>query len=317
MQVFTAQSLKEKPNNFCVTALGNFDGVHPGHAHLITQAKEYAKKNGYDLCVYTFSEHPSAIKGKTCSLLTTGEEKKELLEALGCDILFLDSFEDVKDFSCEDFCKNVLVGKLNTRVAFCGKNFRFGKDRSGNFSTLEAEMKKLGSDARVIDHVEYKKDTAINSTAIRKLISEGDTEGAEKLLSRPYSFTAKVIHGRHLATHLGAPTINQTFPEGKVVPKNGVYAVCLHVDGKKYIGVANVGTKPTVTDDEKDPPIVCETHIINYKGDLYGKEIKTEFYKKLRDEKKFSSLEELSNAIKANVREAISYFEEREENIIE
>ena len=80
MQVFTAQSLKEKPNNFCVTALGNFDGVHPGHAHLITQAKEYAKKNGYDLCVYTFSEHPSAIKGKKCSLLTTGEEKKELLE---------------------------------------------------------------------------------------------------------------------------------------------------------------------------------------------------------------------------------------------
>ena len=316
MQTITAQNFKEKPNNFCVTVLGNFDGVHLGHTKLILSAKKAAEENGYSLCVYTFSKHPSSFKG-SFGFLTTNEEKEELIRSLGADILFLDSFEDVKDLSCEQFCKNVLIDKLNTKIAFSGKNFRFGKDRCGDIFVLEEEMSKLSGKSFAIDYVKTKDDDIINSTSIRRLISDGDTEKAKELLGRPYFLSAEVVHGRHLATHLGAPTINQTFPDGKAVPKYGVYAVCLWVDGKKYFGVANVGTKPTVTSDEASSPVLCETHIIDYKGDLYGKKIKTEFYSKLRDEKKFGSIKELSDAIKKDVEKAVSYFSEREESNLE
>lgn len=308
MQIISANSYKEKPNKECVTVLGNFDGVHLGHAQLIRTAKKLADENGYLLCVYTFYEHPASLKGNTARFLTTNEEKAELVELLGADILFMDSFCDVKDFSSEQFCLEVLVKKLNTKIAVCGENFRYGKGRCGTPETLCEEMKNLSGDAVVVD-LKRENGDVINSTAIRGLISEGKTLDAMELMGRPYFFTAEVVHGRHLARHLGAPTINQTIPEGKAVPQGGVYAVALSVDGERYTGVANVGTKPTVTSDEKDPPVICETHIINYKGDLYGKKIKTEFYKKLREEKKFSSLEELSAAIGENILQAKEYFE--------
>lgn len=317
MQTITAQNFKEKPNNFCVTVLGNFDGVHLAHTKLILSAKKIAEENGYKLCVYTFSQHPSNSKEGFPGLITSSEEKEELIKSLGADILFLDDFKDVKDLSCEEFCSKVLAGKLNTKIAFCGKNFRFGKNRSGDAETLKEEMSALGGNAYAIDDIKSEDGNIINSTSIRKLLLEGDTEKALRLLGRPYSLTSPVVHGRHLATHLGAPTINQTFPQGKIVPKNGVYAVSLIFDGKKHFGVANVGIKPTVTSNETDCPILCETHILDYKGDLYGKTIKTEFYRKLRDEKKFASIEELSDAIKNDVLNAVSYFKEREEKNFE
>ncbi|MBE6622926.1 MAG: riboflavin biosynthesis protein RibF [Ruminococcaceae bacterium] len=317
MQTITAQNFKEKPNNFCVTVLGNFDGVHLAHTKLILSAKKMAEEKGYKLCVYTFSRHPLNYREGFPGLITSPCEKEELIRSLGADILFLESFEDVKDLSCEEFCGKVLIDKLNTKIAFCGKNFRFGKNRSGDAETLKKEMSVLGGNAFAIDDVKSEDGNVISSTIVRKHILDGDTEKAKNLLGRPYSLTAEVVHGRHLATHLGAPTINQTFPQGKIVPKNGVYAVCLIFDGKKHFGVANVGVKPTVTSNEACCPILCETHILDYKGDLYGKTIKTEFYRKLRDEKKFASIKELSDAIKNDVLNAVSYFKEREEKNFE
>ena len=307
MQIYTPESFKENNNKPCVTVLGNFDGVHKGHAELIRKAKAVADENGYLLCVYTFSEHPSNFKGGVCGLLTTNDEKAQLIEKLGADILYTDCFDAVKDMSCEDFCRDILVSRLGTKIAVCGTNYRFGRCGMGDASTLKSEMESLGAKA-FVEELKTENGSEVSSTAIRTLIAEGKTVEAKRLLGRAYSFGAKVVHGRHLATQLGAPTINQTFPKEKIVPKKGVYAAYLSVDGKGYMGVANVGTKPTVTSDEKDPPVICETHIINYKGDLYGKYIKTEFHVRLRDEKKFSSLTELSEAIKKNVEETLLYF---------
>ena len=168
-------------------------------------------------------------------------------------------------------------------------------------------MQKLGKKVIVIDDVKLSGEL-VNSTFIRKLICAGDVEKAAICLGRRFSVTAQVVHGKQLGRLLDAPTINQLFPEKKITPKNGVYICTCHVDGKEYPGVANIGTAPTVT-EETNAKTVCETHIIGYSGDLYGKNIKLEFCRRLRDEKKFSSINELKKEIAHNIAQAKEYFE--------
>ncbi|MBR5528039.1 MAG: bifunctional riboflavin kinase/FAD synthetase [Clostridia bacterium] len=299
-----------------VVALGNFDGVHMGHTELIKQAVRLAKQNGYECCVYTFKDHPSNFKHGVCALLTDNAEKAEIISELGADLLYLEEFEDVKDLSCAEFCRDILVKKLGCQIAVCGENFCFGKERCGNCTVLKEEMEKLGGSVEVCSHICDKNGDVVNSTSIRKMILAGDMEKATEYLGRPYSINYPVVHGRHLGTKMGIPTINQNFSQQKLVPAHGVYACICHADGKKYCGVANVGTKPTVTDKEKAPPVLCETHIIGFSGDLYGKYVRVEFVKRLRDERKFSSLEELISAVKENIKETKALFAHRKDILL-
>lgn len=306
MQTYNSGKLPE--NAKCAVALGNFDGVHKGHAALIEKTVDTAHKNGLLACVYTFEKHPSNFKNGFSGLITDNEEKEEILRGMGVDILYFDDFEKVKNFSCSEFCEKILAGTLHAELAVCGKNYRFGKNRSGDSETLTLEAGKLGVQALVIDYVTECGKT-VNSTEIRQAIVCGNVEKAADMLGRPFSISYPVIHGRQLGRQLGFPTINQQFPENKIKPENGVYACLCTVGNSKYPGVANVGTKPTVTDGEKNPPVLCETHIIGYNGDLYDKNVKVDFYRRLREEKKFSNLAELTDAVRQNIEETKKLFQ--------
>lgn len=288
-------------SNGTVVVLGNFDGVHKGHTEIINRAKQAAKDSGLPLLVYTFSKHP-----KGALQITLKDEKEEIFSSLGVDYIFYEDFSRVCSFSPERFCKEVLLEMLCARYVFCGENFRFGKGAAGTSAMLEEYLSKAVS-VQVVKSVMYEHEI-VCSTRIRQCLSLGDTQMAHKLLGRPYFMTLPVIHGNHLGTSFGFPTINQEIPSEKMLVAFGVYCCVCTLEEKRYMAVANVGIKPTVTHG-KNAQVLCETHILDFKGDLYGKRIKVEFYKKLRDEKKFESLSELSAEIKKNVSETKEYFE--------
>lgn len=290
-----------------VVALGNFDGVHKGHTELIKKAKEKAVLSGLPLCVYTFWQHPSSFfKGENI-LITNNSEKEKILESLGVDILYYEDFSEICDMSADDFCKDILLGRLSCALAVCGGNFTFGKDKSGTSAYLSDTLPNLGARALVVDYVD-ESGKIISSSSIREHILRGEMEKAAELLGRPFSIYYPVSHGRHLGTQMGIPTINQAFEKTKLKPKCGVYACLCYIDGKKYMGVADVGKKPTVTENTETAPVLCETHIIDFSGDLYGKSIKIDFYTRLRDEKKFDSLATLILEIQKNIRQTREYF---------
>lgn len=313
MQIITDGSRIPAP---CVAALGNFDGVHLGHAALIREAAARAREMGIFSCVYTFSSHPAGLlSGKGKALLTDNREKAELIAAFGVDFLYFDDFAAVRALSPGAFCRDVLIERLHAVLCICGENYSFGKDRAGTSDTLKSEFSACGGKALILPSVRM--ETAcgslpVSSTAVRYDLSDGDAESAAALLGRPYFFSAPVIHGERLARRLGFPTINQIFPPEKLRPKNGVYISCCEIDGTVFHSVTNIGVKPTVTDGKKNPPVLCETHLIGGAGDLYGKTARIAFYRRLRDEKKFENLAALTEAIRDNVDRTVRYFSETE-----
>ena len=290
-------------------ALGNFDGFHLGHRAIIGAAEEYSRKNGIHSCIYTFIEHPSRILSAGSSgdsLLMTNSEKSRVAREIGVDALIYDDFSCVKNMSPSDFCKDVLIEKLNVKAVFSGENFRFGRNAEGDARFLQKELAPHGVEVFTIPFVTYN-GSVISSTVIRNIIELGAPEIAEKLLGRPYSIECEVVHGMELGRKLGFPTINQLYPSEKVSPLRGVYASVCTIDGKRYAGVSNVGVKPTVTNADT-APLLCETYVIGYNGDVYGKTVKTEFCKLLRKEKKFDSLDELKDAVHKNIGETREFF---------
>ncbi len=285
-------------------ALGNFDGVHVGHAALISRAVEYARERGIKSAVWTFSDDAAAIPSKSgAKCITSTEEKLALFRELGVDYAFLVPFSEVRDYSPEKFVCEILIDKCNAVCAVCGFNFRFG--RGGASDSAELSRLMLPRDCIVVPAV-YVDGSIASSTAVRELIEEGEVEGAAVLLGRAFSLEAPVVEGKHLGRTIGIPTINQNFKEGHVIPKNGVYACTVEIDGWDYHGTANVGVRPTIRDDVHN--INCETHIIGYEGELYGKSVKTSFYRRLRDEMKFESVDDLRAQVKCDIKATEEYF---------
>lgn len=291
----------------CVLALGDFDGVHTGHAALITSTLKLAKELSADAGVYTFNTNSKLVLGtKAMSLLTTESEKLDILETFGIDFVYEEDFADIRDFSPEQFC-NYLLTEFNPKAVVCGENFTFGKNASADSKDLKALLGQR--DVPVYITEDYKIDgVLISSSKIRNYISLGDMESANKFLGYPYFIKAKVVHGAELGRRLGFPTINQLEYDSKVVPKYGVYACECLIDDKTYYGVVNVGIKPTVSKITENPPVVFETHIIDYTGDLYGKTVCVRFFKMLREEKKFESLDALTEAVMQNIAQTREYF---------
>ncbi len=285
-------------NSPAVLALGCFDGVHIGHKAVINEAKQIAVSLGLSLAVFTFSEPPRNFFSP-CSvpLICTKEKKLELLQENGVDIaVCVNLSKEILSTKADEFINDILIGRMNALHIVCGYNYTFGKNALGNVGLISDICKRKSIGVTVIPKFMYK-NTPVSSSLIRQSISEGKTEYASKLLGRPFSICSTVVNGQHLARRLGFPTVN-IIPESKqILPKNGVYVTRVSFDGIKKFGITNVGVRPTVNTE-----LLCvETHIFDFDGDLYGKEICVEFLHFLREEKKFSSVESMASQILSDI----------------
>lgn len=268
-------------------ALGTFDGVHNGHMAVINNAV----KSGFKPIAVAFPEPPKGILLNKKEVLTSPEEKKALLKSVGISEVYYLDFNKVKNISPEEFLL-YLKNKFNPAVISCGFNYRFGKNGEG--TTLSAEefclknsiMLKQASRVCINGR-------PVSSTYIRQLLLNGDIIGANKLLLKPFGFSAEIIHGDKRGRTIGFPTINQVYPENAAKLKYGVYKTAVTVCGKRYSGVTNVGVRPTF----KNGIISAETYINGFSGDIYGITADVRFLSYIREERKFSSVDEL----KANI----------------
>ncbi|MBE6687830.1 MAG: bifunctional riboflavin kinase/FAD synthetase [Ruminococcaceae bacterium] len=286
-------------------AIGNFDGLHIGHMKLMDEILFLSRRHELKSVVWTFNEHPeNIISGKyVTKSITTIDEKVELLSEKKVDLMYIEDFRLVRDCTPEEFVDRILIEQFNVKFVVCGFNFRFGKGNSADAEYLKERLALHGVQTCIISPIIYD-DKIVSSTYIRSLIEKGDMEMVARLMRREFYINFPVVQGRHLGREIGVPTINQEFPPDHIIPMKGVYACAVYINGEPYIAVANVGTKPTVEGDH----ISCETHILDFCGDLYGKNIKVCFFKRLRDEKKFSSLEELKGVIRNDIDRTREYF---------
>lgn len=286
-----------------VLALGNFDGLHLGHTKVLEKAKEISEKNNLALAVMVFEEHPKKlIEGKAPPMLMTTKARDEALEKMGFKIIKA-NFSDFRNMSAEDFILKVYC-KLNVRAICCGFNYRYGKNGSGNAETLKKSCEKLGIRLFVCDEASFEGEP-ISSTRIRKEIENGNIRKANAMLGREFSYKLEVVTGDRRGHKLGFPTINQFFPEDFVSARYGVYASKVKLGGIWYPSVTNIGIRPTV---ETDRPR-SETHILGFSGDLYAEKIEVYLLDFVRDERKYSSLKELSETISRDVKTAKMIFE--------
>ncbi len=273
-------------NNTAV-ALGAFDGVHIAHGVLINNAVTYAKEKGINSCVFTFDVNP-----KDSKLITTNRERQGIFELMGADILFLKQFDDsLKNLEPLDFLDKYLK---NCRYICVGFNFRFGKGRKGSTKDIVDFCKNNHIDFDIVDAVKYNGEV-VSSSLIREKIANNDFESVREMLGRNYYITGTVEKGDEIGKTLGFPTAN-TVPES-IIAGDGVYLTYTTVDKKKYKSVTNVGGKPTIRNGVNR----VETHIIDYSGNAYGKEIKIEFINKIRDVVRFDSTEQLKSQLKNDV----------------
>ncbi len=281
---------KVESRNGTAVAIGNFDGLHKGHMKLLSMLMDVSQDNGLHSVAYTFDVHPvNAIKGaNTLKLIADNDYKQELLSGCNLDTLFFEKFEDVKDLSPEAFVRDILVGKLNMKVAVVGLHNHYGKNSEGDVKLLRELGQKYGFLVHLIKPL-YFDDILCSSTKIRSLIEEGDVEMAAELLGRPFKITKPVVEGKKLGKELGYPTANMIPEVGQLIPKVGVYATNAYVDGVAFKAITNVGNGPTVGEGE----LRVETHIIGFDGDVYNETLEIEFLYKLRDEQKFESLDAL------------------------
>ncbi len=282
----------------CVTALGFFDGVHRGHAALLRRTASLAHKYGYTPAVFTFAPEDEPYKAAS-ERLTTAEERLSLFASCGITHVFYAAFSSVRDLSPEDFVRRILIDTCHTILAVSGYNFRFGRGAAGTAADLRCLMRAQQYDAQILPPRKRRDGTPISSSAIRACIQHGEMPAATEMLGRRYSLTATVLHGKELGRTIGYPTINQLFPPDAVIPAHGVYDVLCEVDGLRYHGLANVGTRPTVG----GTGVNCETYLIGYHGDLYGRSVTILFERMLRPEMRFRSVKELQEAITKNLEE--------------
>ena len=285
--------LDELKENGTVVVLGNFDGVHRGHKMILKNAIEKAKEKGYKTIVYTFNEYPSKRENR----IMTPVEKAFLIDKIGIEYLYLEEFDNVKNFTPEEFVEKILVRKFNVKEIFCGFNFTFGKGKSGNIKTLGKIISSNYQDRiglNIQQPVLDSENEVISSTRIRQYIKNTELLKAKELLSHNLIIIGEVIHGKKLGRTIGFPTANLKF-ENKIYPEFGVYGAKIHIQGddKVYNGVMNIGRNPTV-----DVGVLSvETNIFDFSEDIYGKIILIEVLENIRYEKKFNSVEELKEQI--------------------
>ncbi len=291
-----------------VIALGFFDGVHMGHGALLRTVAERAKELDAVPCAFTFDRSPAAaLTGKDVPLLSTVEDRKLLMRELyGIQEVVVAPFDVMRQMDWQDFVSKYLAEELGVVHVVAGHDFHFGYRGQGDPRGLAEKCRELGLGCDVIPKVEIDGVT-VSSTYIRTLVKEGKMERARWFLGHPHTLSGPVVHGVQLGRTLGIPTANLTVPQGVIIPSFGVY-VCkvLLPDGEERPAVTNVGTRPTVNQDKT--AVTVEPWILDYQGDLYGQEVRVEFYTRLRPEQKFPTVQALRGAILENARQAREYF---------
>ena len=305
MEVFTnIDNINIEQSAICV---GTFDGLHLGHKVVIDKTIAHAKDLGIKSLVFTFWPHPLEIihSNKKIFYLNTFQEKIDLFSNLGIDYLVLFPFD--KDFSTKtskEFIKDFLVDKLNMKFFVIGYDHQFGKEREGKYEKVINCAKELNFGIERIEQQSVNEEF-VSSTKIRDLIKEGELELANSLLGYTYFTSGEVEKGMRIGSKIGFPTANIKIASNKIMPKAGVYCVRIEIKDEIFDGIANLGYKPTIQ-EYKD--LSLEVHIFNFNNNLYSKNIKISFYKKIRDEIKFNNLELLKSQIKIDKEVGINYF---------
>jgi riboflavin kinase/FMN adenylyltransferase len=290
--------------NSAVT-LGKFDGLHLGHRQLINLVISY-KEQGLTAIMFSFLMHPSnLLSDKEFELIYTEEEKLAKLNHSGIDALISYPFTDrTRTMDPVDFIKEILVGQLDAKVIVVGNDFRFGFNRQGDVALLKKYEEVYGYRVTACEKISMNH-KVISSSVIRSFLKEGKMDKVNAMLGQPYSIRGEVVHGRRLGRTIGMPTTNLIPSSEKLLPPCGVYASRTCIGGEYYIGVSNIGYKPTVGEEAH---IGVETFLFDYSNDIYGKMIEVELYDYIRPEMKFGSLKELSHQMSKDIIRTKEFF---------
>ncbi|MFN3466635.1 MAG: bifunctional riboflavin kinase/FAD synthetase [Candidatus Brocadiales bacterium] len=286
-----------------VVTVGGFDGVHLGHQKIIRETRDWATQRGGEAVVITFESHPKGIlSGSPLSFITSLEHRLMFFHRLGADLAVVLDFNEVASMKAEDFISQLIVRHLGTKGWVMGFNFRFGKDRSGDFSLASRLSQRYGFQLRTCPPVKFEGDV-ISSTRIRKAILAGDLKTAEGMLGRPVSILGTVVQGSGRGKRLGYPTANLDLHH-EIKPPDGVYATWVTINGKDYLSITNIGTRPTF--EKPGAEAVTEVYVIDFDKDLYGEVLEVKFIYKLREELKFTSVEALKTQMDRDKEEVLS-----------
>ena len=286
-----------KPLGNTVITIGTFDGVHIGHRKIIKRIVESAENSALESAVLTFFPHPRMVLQKEVGieLINTIEERKQILENTGIDHLIVHPFTRAfSRLTAQEYIEEVLVKKLQAKKVIIGYDHRFGRNRNADIEDLKKYGEKYGFEVEEISKQDVD-EVAVSSTKIRKALQEGDVEKANTYLGSNFLLTGTIVKGKGLGKDLGFPTANLKIEETyKLIPKTGVYVVKALIDDEEFFGMMNIGYNPTVGGSEK----TIETYFFNLDKNLYGKKLQIEMLKRIREEKKFSGVEELIKAMK-------------------
>ncbi len=286
-----------------VVTIGNFDGIHLGHQKIIAQLKEHAEKLKVPSVVISFNPTPQNFFGADHAVLSSYEEKDFFLSSLGINYHLVINFnKEFSNINAQTFIEEFLLRKLNIKLCLVGDDFRFGKNRVGDFSLLQENGVKHGfavEETATIEHNQIR----ISSTRIRECLQQDNLEETKKLLGRSYSISGKIVRGQQRGRTINFPTIN-ILPNRSKSPVSGVFAVKVKLSGQTYFGICNAGHKPTVNGRE----FLFETHIFDFEKDVYEQFAEIDFLKHVRPEKKFNSFEELKDQIEKDVIVAKKFF---------
>lgn len=281
-------------NSTYAATVGFFDGVHSGHRFLIDQLKAEAAPRGLKTMLITFGTHPRKVLHDSFQpqLLTSYDEKLKLLKASGVDrVEVLDFNLELARMTAEEFICDVLARRLNVKLLLVGHDHRFGRNREDGFSEYMAYGQQSGMEVIQAQRFSFEQQNHISSSVIRRLIENGQMKEAGELLGYTYEFTGKVVSGYQVGRKIGFPTANLLVePPEKLIPGTGVYAVEVEWQSRNYPGMMNIGYRPTIGNARQ---LSLEVHIIDFTEDIYNQELKVRFLYKIRDEKKFDSLEAL------------------------
>ena len=300
MELYSDLKAINKPfHDTCVT-IGNFDGVHLGHQMLFSDVVSKAYKDKSTSVAITFEPHPLQVlrPGKGIKLISTYEQKVELISIAGIDVLVVIPFDmDFAKITAEKFVDEILIKKFGVKELVVGYDYAFGKGRQGDTEFLKKQGQEKGFSVTVVEPY-YEDDMLVSSTRVRELVNEGRMRDVKKLLGRNYQIRGTVQLGKQRGgSVVGFPTANLSISEEDLCPRHGVYVTQVIYDGKCYGGVLNIGYNPTFGEQQ----LSAETHIFDFNQDIYGKKIKINLLRFLRGEQKFSGPAELSGQIRKDI----------------
>ncbi len=296
---------KEEREKGTAVALGYFDGIHIGHRAVLRKALDSAKEKDLIPVVMLFDIHPRKLVSDTVPpMLMSEEQKRDTLIEMGFKVVDF-NFRKSVNLTYEEFSEKVLLDALGAKFVSCGYDYRYGKGGKGNAETLKETLSEKGVEVSTVPAVKLRGEV-VSSTKIRGLISDGEIRKANEMLGKEFSYHIVVEKGDGIGHEIGTPTINQYFPEDFIVPKYGVYASKVKAHGKIYSSVTNVGVRPTVGGTS----LRSETCIFDFSENLYGEKIEVFLLEYLREEKKFSSIDELKKAIENDIQNARKIYSE-------